>query len=102
LGMIISFLFLIVLQFPLFNQNGRLNDILIGLGYALSLFYAIYFTAILIVSSIQNKSLKVGLISLLTTFIQFTAYGFGFLKSWILLNILGWNPKKAFPSHFSK
>ena len=102
LGMIISFLFLIVLQLPLFTQIKKFKHILIGLGYALSLFYAIYFAAILIVSSIQNKSLKVGLLSLVTTFIQFTAYGFGFLKSWILLNILGWNPKKAFPSHFSK
>ncbi|PQL93561.1 glycosyltransferase [Apibacter adventoris] len=51
-------------------------------------------------SSIKNKSLTVGLLSWITTFIQFFSYGFGFLQSFIVLNILKQKPQKAFPSHF--
>ncbi len=59
-----------------------------------------YCCLILIDSTIKNKSIQVGLLSLVTTFVQFFSYGFGFLQSFITLNILKQNPRKAFPSHF--
>lgn len=59
-----------------------------------------YCCAIFLDSSYKNRSIKIGLISLLTTFIQFFSYGFGFLQSYIKLNILNREPKEAFPSHF--
>jgi len=34
-------------------------------------------------SSILNKNPLVGLLSVITTFIQFFAYGTGYLKAWI-------------------
>ncbi|MDR1876377.1 MAG: glycosyltransferase [Flavobacteriaceae bacterium] len=51
-------------------------------------------------ATIKNKSISVGFLSLITTFIQFFSYGFGFLQSFTALNILKQNPKKAFPAHF--
>ncbi len=44
------------------------------------LFYLIYFLVIFIDASIQNKSVKIGLMSVITTITQFSGYGFGFLK----------------------
>ena len=61
----------------------------------------LYLILILIFSTIQNKSLKVGFLSIITTLIQFFNYGFGFLKSWTLLNLFRMKPEKAFPNHFS-
>jgi glycosyltransferase involved in cell wall biosynthesis len=44
-------------------------------------FYGFYFLLIFIDSLIQNKSLKVALLSIVTTATQFYGYGFGFLES---------------------
>lgn len=78
----------------------------IGEDYLVSLFrvplliYLIYFVLIFSYSSLQSKSIKVGFLSIITTFIQFSCYAYGFLKSWFLLNILRKKPEKAFPNHF--
>ena len=60
-----------------------------------------YFFLLFLFSSIKFKSINVGILSILTSLIQFICYGFGFLKSWILLNIFRQKPEKAFPNHFS-
>ncbi len=52
--------------------------------WQLLLFFKIYFILIFIDSSIQNKSIKIGFLSIFTTLIQFLGYGTGFLKSYIL------------------
>lgn len=65
-------------------------------------FLCLYIFMLFVDSSLKNKSLKVGLLSLVTTFVQFFSYGFGFLKSFVLLNFFKQNPKKVFPSHFYK
>ena len=70
-----------------------------GLWHFMAL-YGIYFAFIFILSSIENKSLKVGIMSCITSFIQFEMYGFGFLRSQIMINLLGKKPKEAFPTHF--
>jgi glycosyltransferase involved in cell wall biosynthesis len=43
-------------------------------------FYTVYFIIIFVDSLLKNKSIKVAFLSILTTLIQFTGYGFGFLK----------------------
>ena len=43
--------------------------------------FLIYFTFIFIDSLLQNKNLKVALLSIITTYTQFLGYGLGFLKS---------------------
>ena len=51
---------------------------------------------------IKNKSLKIGLLSIYTTIIQFYGYGIGFLKSFYLIHLLKKDPKKALPEMFFK
>ncbi|MGG7034267.1 MAG: glycosyltransferase [Flavobacterium sp.] len=63
-------------------------------------FYEFYFILIFVVSTIQNRSLKIGLWSVLAVMIQFYGYGFGFLKSFILVQLLKKDPKKVFPELF--
>lgn len=60
----------------------------------------IYFFMIFIFSGIENKSVKIGFLSMLTTIIQHISYGYGFLKSWLFVGLIGIPPKKLFPSHF--
>lgn len=44
------------------------------------LFFAIYFAGIVIDSLIKNNSIAVAIVSILTTLIQFSGYGLGFMK----------------------
>lgn len=64
------------------------------------LLYAFYLILIFILSSIENKSLKIGVLSLRATLTQFCGYGFGFLKSTYYIRLLGKNPKQVFPELF--
>lgn len=66
------------------------------------LFYIFYFQFIILMAAMQFDSLKIGFLAALTTLIQFFNYGFGFLNSWIRINLFRQNPEKAFPAHFSK
>jgi len=43
-------------------------------------FFTVYFAVIFLDSLVKNKKISVAVVSILTTFIQFTGYGFGFLK----------------------
>jgi len=61
----------------------------------------VYFFLILIFSFIQFNSFKISVLSLVSSIVQFIFYGFGFMKSWICLNVFKLNPKKIFPNHFS-
>lgn len=63
--------------------------------------YVIYFILIWFHSLNKTNSFLVAQIAPYIVIIQFAAYGYGFLKSWILLNIFRKKPEKAFPGHFS-
>lgn len=69
--------------FPsLFIIGFDISIILAVFGYNLLLyFYAFYFVFVFIDSLIQNKSIVVAFLSILTTFTQFIGYGLGFLES---------------------
>ena len=60
----------------------------------------IYFAIVLVWSSVQNKSLKIGLLSVMAVWIQFYGYGTGFLKSFFKIRILKQKPQQAFPELF--
>ena len=62
--------------------------------------YAFYLLLIFIGSSIENKSLFIGILSLRATLTQFLGYGFGFLKSTYYIRIRSKDPKKVFPELF--
>ena len=64
--------------------------------------YFLYFLAIFITSSYQNKNIIVGYYSVIAVWKQFFGYGFGFLESFIKINILKMTPQKAFPVLFFK
>ena len=62
----------------------------------------LYSLIILIDSTIQNKSLKVGLLSVPAAFVQLMGYGFGFLESWWKRCVLGKDEFTAFEKNFYK
>ena len=76
----------------LFSQN---FDFLLQL-------YFIYFILIFITSSIQNKNIKVGYLSMIAVWMQFWGYGTGFLVSFVKVVLLKQKPQEAFPELFFK
>ena len=82
--------FFVSLVLLIFNQ-----DILLKI-------YFCYFLALFLLSSIQNKSVKIGYLSIIAAWKQFYGYGLGFLKSYFKIIILKQDPKKAFPELFFK
>lgn len=60
----------------------------------------IYFILLFIISSIKYRNLNVGILSLVTTFVQFFCYGYGFLMSWFHLNVANKKPEQVFPENF--
>ncbi|MFC6095184.1 glycosyltransferase [Flavobacterium qiangtangense] len=64
--------------------------------------YLLYFTLVFVISSIQSKSLKIGIYSLFAVATQFYGYGVGFLKSFWNIIILKRKPQEAFPELFFK
>ncbi|MDL2299981.1 glycosyltransferase [Bacteroides sp. OttesenSCG-928-E20] len=65
----------------------------------LILFYALVVTAD---ATIQNKSLAIGLLSVVAAFVQLTGYGLGFLSAWWQRYVLGRNEFTAFTRNFYK
>jgi glycosyltransferase involved in cell wall biosynthesis len=68
--------------FPSFFILGFIFSIIVLL-FKIKIFaflFAIYFTIIFFDSFVKNKNIKVAAVSIVTTLIQFTGYGFGFLK----------------------
>lgn len=69
-------------------------------SYLLLGLFIVYFTVLAMLATLQNKSLKIGLLAVVATFIQFVGYGMGFLKSFLLVQVFQIHPKKAFPELF--
>lgn len=62
----------------------------------------LYIMAIFIDSSIKNKNVYIGCLSILAMFIQFFGYGLAFMRSFLFINILNKDPQKQFPFLFFK
>lgn len=60
----------------------------------------LYLMLIVIDSSIKNKSIYIGLLSVAAVFVQFFGYGMAFIKSSFFINLLKKDPQKQFPSLF--
>ena len=72
----------------------------LGLDYVLISIFTIYFSLIFLLSTIKNNPI-VGLLSILTTIIQFFGYGYGFLKSYLMLKLYrNKDVEKIFPNMF--
>lgn len=90
--------------FPSLFIVGFVFAILIAIFGVKSLLYvyAFYFTVLLILATLQNKSLKIGILSLIATCIQFYGYGMGYMASFIKVHMLFAQPEQAFPELFFK
>ena len=75
--------------------------ILFGVYFAAYL-YAFYIVLVLLLSTVQNKSLAIGALSVVAVLIQFYGYGSGYLQSFLKIHILKEEPKAAFPELFFK
>ena len=62
----------------------------------------LYSLLILLDSTIQNKSIKIGFLSIRAAFVQLMGYGFGFLKAWGKRCIKGKDEFAAFEKNFYK
>jgi len=70
-----------------------------GYGHLLAL-YGLYTFIVFFHALIVTKNVNIAAMAIIATYVQMFSYGYGFLKSWIKLNILRQSPKEAFPSHF--
>ncbi len=64
--------------------------------------YVLYFMVLLISAVFKTKSLYIACLSIVATIIQFYGYGFGFLKSFIAVQLFKRNPEEVFPELFFK
>lgn len=64
--------------------------------------YAVYFLLLLVDCGMKTASLKVALLAMVAVFLQFTAYGLGFLESTFLVTFNRKNPRDLFPELFFK
>lgn len=74
---------------------------LFGFNFPLYL-YSLYFLILFIDSILKNKNIAIALLSIAAVCIQFVGYGFGFLKSTLLLNFSSKKPQEVFPKLFFK
>jgi len=82
--------FIVALVFLVFN-----HDLLLQL-------YFLYFLVLFLVSTYQNKSFKIGFLSIKAVWKQFYGYGTGFMESFLKIIILKQKPQEAFPELFFK
>jgi len=77
--------------------------VLLLLGFEIFLaLYGLYFIAIFITATLQNKNLLIGSLSVFAVAMQFYGYGIGFIKSYWKIIILKKKPQIAFPELFFK
>ncbi len=65
-------------------------------------FLAFYLSLILVDASIQNRSLKVGVLAVVASFIQLFSYGLGFIKAFYRRLLLGKGEFAAYQKNFYK
>ena len=92
--LILSGLFLLCI--PILNIIG---SILVMIGLIPLLLYSII---ICVDSTMQNNSLKIGLLSIAAAFIQLTGYGCGFISAWWKRCVCGMDEFSAYEKNFYK
>jgi glycosyltransferase involved in cell wall biosynthesis len=64
--------------------------------------YFTYYLILFLVSTYENRSIKIGYLSVIAVWKQFYGYGTGFIESFIKITILKMKPENAFPELFFK
>lgn len=78
---------------------GILEYFLLQKGFVLAC-YGFYTLVIFLHALYLTKNIAIAAQAIITTYIQMFSYGYGFLESWVKLNVLKMKPKDAFPKHF--
>ena len=78
---------------------GILEYFLLQKGFVLAC-YGFYTLVIFLHALYLTKNIAIAAQAIITTYIQMFSYGYGFLESWIKLNVLKMKPDDAFPKHF--
>lgn len=64
--------------------------------------YIIYFVIAFITALIESKKITIAFLAVFAIGVQFFGYGYGFLKSTLVIKLLKENPEKRFPNLFFK
>lgn len=90
--------------FPTFFILGIYSSVIfLMFGYTFPMVcYLFYFLLLAITATLQNKSFKIGFLSLIAVAKQFFGYGNGFLESYVKIVVLKQKPEVAFPELFFK
>lgn len=64
--------------------------------------YFIYFFLVFVFSTVSNKSLRIGFLSIIAVWRQFMGYGHGFAESFVKVRLLKKKPAEVFPELFFK
>lgn len=59
-----------------------------------------YFVVAFVMSTLQNRSIRIGFLSVIAVWHQFYGYGTGFLQSFVKVRVLKQKPQEAFPELF--
>ena len=78
---------------------GILEYFLLQKGFVLAC-YGFYTLIIFLHALYLTKNIAIAAQAIITTYIQMFSYGYGFLVSWVKLNVLKMKPEDAFPKHF--
>ena len=78
---------------------GILEYFLLQKGFVLAC-YGFYTLVIFVHALYLTKNIAIAAQAIITTYIQMFSYGYGFLESWVKLNVLKMKPENAFPKHF--
>jgi len=62
--------------------------------------YILYFIILFFASTLMNRNIKIGVLSLVAVFIQFYGYGMGYTESFFKVHLLRQKPEEAFPELF--
>lgn len=92
----------IVYWFPTLFVLGLVFSILlwtIGIP-AFAGLYALFFLIVFSDALFRNRNVKVAFLSVFAVLVQFSGYGYGFIKSTFAMKVLNKDPKKVFPELF--
>ncbi len=70
-------------------------------GFILAM-YGLYTFLVFFHALWKTRNISIAGMAVISTYVQMFSYGYGFLKSWIFLNIFRMKPEDAFPNHFHK
>lgn len=71
-------------------------------SYFLFTLFILYYTVLFSLAMVETKSLKIGFLAVIAAFIQFVGYGLGYIKSFIMIQVLKKQPQLVFPELFFK